>query len=331
MMKRGGAIIGQGGSACVFKPAIPCQGVTAERSRSSVGKVFTRADDATNEMASVHALEDLDPDQQYFVFSTHMCAFDDYGAEPDVHKCDTESQAHGHMRYQTIMPDGGVTLKRFLQSKRNLPTDGWPLYDVLTILESVFTGVHLLIENNLVHQDVKASNIVVGKEEKVRLIDFGLLVDRLDLYRNNFMFSSNYFVNPPEYMMMRSRDRIDVLSIEDLDHGTWTHVRTKFDDNRESTFNLEHDESFQKLLRQRFNSQDVDTFQRISVDGAWHKKADIYSLGLVLVFCARLINKDDVKNPLFQYLIRGMIMPHPDDRLGIMEILQVLEKILVES
>lgn len=325
-MQQGGSLIGQGGYACVFSPAIPCKDIPTAQTSISVGKVFVDPIDAKEEMELVKELKTLDPDQNYFLYSTELCSFDSFGSEPDVRKCRADF-SEGEVRHQTIMFDGGTTLDRFLQSEDRMPDDGWSLNYVLELLDSVFVGIGLLIENDLIHQDIKVNNIVVSSKGQVRIIDFGLLVGVQPFYEENHLFKTDYFVNPPEYMMMRPTHKLNILSVEELEHSTWAHTKTRFDVSRDAVFDLQHKKSFQKLLRDRIKCPNFESFEQFAIDGEWHKKADIYSLGLVLIFCARLVNAREVVNPMFLHMIQGMIMPHPDDRFGMATIMHILSKI----
>lgn len=245
-------------------------------------------------------MSNVDPEQEYFVYSTDSCTFQD-----DVSKC----------------LDGDVTLDQFLSSKRNLPKLGWRLHDMLTILEALFIAVILLIENELVHQDIRLCNIVVNKDGLVRVVDTGFLVDHESLYKDNPLFKSNFFANPPEHMMMRSDVSRLIQSVEDIEDLEDGHTSSPI-------FTMDHDKSFKKLLHERTRCPDLQKFVKIAIDREWHKKADIYSLGIVLVLCARLVHNEDMKNnELFQLLVHGMIMPHPDDRFDMSQIQSVMKEI----
>lgn len=320
-MKRGGSLIGQGSFGCVFNPAIPCRGIDPLNTGKSVGKVFMHDQDASDEMKLLQKFVQMDPDQKYFIYSTEKCELDqDYGNEPDVSKCTAISHHPYDRTFQTIMPNGGVTLREYLITNR--PVLGWSLESIVKLLEPVFAGVDSLIRNDMVHQDIKTINIVVNDYGEARLIDFGLILPSFDLYREdqNGLLRAEYFLNPPEYRLMRPMNLIEHPNIFTLEYNTIDFCES------DEFFTEEHEKSLQMLWFQRVRCTDLREFQSIANDRRWWDKADIYSLGLALLFCSTHMDNSRHDHN-FVELVNQMIMPHPDHRIGMHELRFQLDKI----
>lgn len=63
----------------------------------------------------------------------------------------------------------GVTLRHILKERLRLP-----LARTVQILLQVCSGLHYAHQHGIVHQDVKPGNIFVQKDDRVKLVDFGL-------------------------------------------------------------------------------------------------------------------------------------------------------------
>lgn len=63
----------------------------------------------------------------------------------------------------------GITLKEYIQKKGRLSTR-----EVLSIAIQMCTGVEAAHSHNIIHRDIKPQNIMISKEGKVKVTDFGI-------------------------------------------------------------------------------------------------------------------------------------------------------------
>lgn len=63
----------------------------------------------------------------------------------------------------------GITLKEYIQKKGRLTTR-----EVLSIAIQMCTGVEAAHRHNIIHRDIKPQNIMISKEGKVKVTDFGI-------------------------------------------------------------------------------------------------------------------------------------------------------------
>lgn len=63
----------------------------------------------------------------------------------------------------------GITLKEYIQKKGRLTTR-----EVLSIAIQMCTGVEAAHSHNIIHRDIKPQNIMISKEGKVKVTDFGI-------------------------------------------------------------------------------------------------------------------------------------------------------------
>lgn len=336
--KHGGALVAQGTYGCVYSPAFPCAG--AQSDPNSVGKLFVSNESWQEENQHTERLKAMDKGQNYFIYPTGNCKIPSSQtiteSPNEVAKCRLRLGDQPTV-YQTIMPNAGVILSEFLVI--NKPAQGWVLVDLIHLLMPVFKGIEKLIEWGEVHQDLKLDNIIANRLGQVRIIDFGLMASGQRFYHENWLYHTDkthkreFFVYPPEYRMYRGDSRLHDMTINELNDKTFAIA------NQQLAFGSPmHQTSLARLQSERRNKYPGDikgahglsvskAFQDAAASKKWIKKADIFSLGLILVACAKLVRNIDQNNQNFIDLVDGMIMPHPDDRLGMPEILERLKNI----
>jgi serine/threonine protein kinase len=96
-----------------------------------------------------------------------------------------------HTFFQIILENGGVNLNVL----KNISYKKF-----LKFFKNFLQGMIKLYENNLVHSDIKADNILINKT-KINLIDFGTAISASVLYNDDeeWRLSAYYCVYPPEF------------------------------------------------------------------------------------------------------------------------------------
>lgn len=337
-MQRGGSFLASGSYGCIYKPAIPCSDTDNETS-DSVGKVFDSEKHWRIENKNSHFLQHMDKDHSLFVYPTKTCSFPSntaHESESEINKCRFDLLKKPKI-YQSIMPNAGVTITEFF--RLNMPVGGWGLSTLINLMTPIFKGIDKLIGFGSVHQDVKFDNVVADIKGNARLIDFGLLIQSADFYDHNFLLhiydeEQTPCLNPPEYRLFRGDSTVQYMTMLDLNKRSSPFSRSK------STFNsTTHVDSLNKLQNDRINYLGDEpssfnklitrsnAFRDLAHQRNWHKTSDIFSLGLLMKNVTRYLKPTDRRDPFLSALVDGMIMPHPDDRLTLPDIFELIVKL----
>jgi hypothetical protein len=124
---RGGAFIDKGAFGCVFD-YIPCASSPDKLDQSKVSKVFLDPEEAQKEWDVTRVLAGIDPEQQSFVYPTHICKThvrtvktNDANRECSVMKyfgpLDQDDELEQIINHKGISTD---TRKRYDNMKKNL-------------------------------------------------------------------------------------------------------------------------------------------------------------------------------------------------------------------
>jgi hypothetical protein len=325
----GGALVAEGGYGCVFAPALKCAGRSTHMGSAPVGKrtfltkVYKTKGDLGKEWEVARVIAGVDPEQRLFLYPTEHCAVRrrtvaQGSAGSDGKRCTFTSSSAQATFPAARMPSGGTAFNRWLVARRRVT-----LRDVVRTLLPCIDAVGQLARSGIVHQDLKANNIVVDAAGVARLIDFGLIARHATFYdaKNPFIDRrSKYWLLPPEYrlrawMLRHPGEAVPARRMEAL----------------------ERDE-----LRMRFGGEDVAQLHKLR-DAFWPSaeenakalagavlglqrsggqlqlsKIDVYSLGLVFMWATQYASEfrraDADALGAYAALVRGMTHPDPARR-----------------
>ena len=201
-------LLSQGAQGCVFAPALPCAGpVTRLRAARagpiglSITKVFGRTDAYRHEWGVAAAIAAIDPGQQRFLYPTETCQVARATVERATQECKLLATTRRRRLPSMRLRNGGRSFSRWLGARERPPTD----VELVALLLPCFEALQLLARARIVHQDIKANNLVIDDLGAVRLIDFGLHTRFDELYQPelNARALSKSWVLPPEYRLRR--------------------------------------------------------------------------------------------------------------------------------
>lgn len=110
--------------------------------------------------------------------------------------------------YMVMEYINGEDLKKLLLHKK---TEKLQRYDIIL---RVGRGLDYLHEHNIIHQDIKPENILVSKNNEVKIIDFGLArYNRLIAFiRNRFIDGTPTYMSPEQIRKRHTDKRTDIYS-----------------------------------------------------------------------------------------------------------------------
>jgi len=188
--KKGGEYIFQGAYGCTFRPSLPCKGESGVRRPDTISKLM-RDSDAISEYKQKTFLEPIDPNQDYLLYPNDMCVVDSKAVKPEnsVYKCTAPViQSKPNEKLQVLFfKDGGQNLMSIDVNQRDYTA-------FFKSLITIFKGLTLLHESNLVHLDIKPHNLVSMRNTdgtfSTRIIDFGMLSETklFDIHPQDYEF-----------------------------------------------------------------------------------------------------------------------------------------------
>lgn len=102
----------------------------------------------------------------------------------------------------------GITLKDYIQKKGQLTAK-----EVLGITMQVCAGIETAHNNNIVHRDIKPQNIIISKEGKVKVTDFGIAKATSSNTISTNVMGSVHYTSPEQARGGFSDARSDIYSL----------------------------------------------------------------------------------------------------------------------
>jgi serine/threonine protein kinase len=331
---KGGEALGRGTYGCAFYPALRCN--DKRKYRDKLGKIMFNSDSYDEEADISRILEKVDPTQKYLIYPKDVqcfvdrhtvehndpksvCKLTDENNSVNTHYTqNTYNKRQGHsstggrtnLYGQLIMKYGGKSVSKYFDDLK---------YQIdrktfLKLFLNLFEGVHLLINNKLIHQDIKADNSVIA--DKSYLIDFGLLI-RFKDFQDSFLMRNEYYLCGPEYRINRCKT---YKEFKDLNLYNLKYCYYKYwERDGLSSYNLDN----LKLYYDNYRNSGKELVP---------EKADIYSVGILLLslygFLIPAAKDDPTIVVKVHKLIHGMITPNPHDRISIDEIIKITKNII---
>jgi len=207
--RKGGKVVAAGGYGCVFRPAIKCKGTNIKTKGVSKLLIKKYADNEYNEIQKyLPILSTIQNNKDYFIITgITRCEPDNLTKEDKINldtKCSNLTN-HG-INSNNInnslnklgllnLPDGGINLNTYIKQPNLTIKDLITLNNNLILL--LKNGLEPMNKKNLFHTDLKAENILFGKDNKCRIIDWGLSCIQLNNEIPNIVLSRPFQFNNP--------------------------------------------------------------------------------------------------------------------------------------
>lgn len=191
-------ILGSGSYGCVIHPAIKTNVLDTDEQLSdgSVSKIFKEAADRNKEIRNIRRItERVKNAEQYIVIPIGTSDID----TETLSKLPELEKVMNKMMYQIVFREKGITLYEYV--RKHFIVDNTitaqKILDLLKILINVAKGIQNLSKQNILHRDIKDSNIIVTEEGQGKLIDFGTSVEYTS-YFSDTLIDESYSLWPPE-------------------------------------------------------------------------------------------------------------------------------------
>ena len=183
----GAAAVAAGGYGCVFNPALLCEGETIRR-HGKVSKLMLKeyAEREIKELQTYQYIISSIPNyEEYFIIGgITICKPRPLNEKIDLKKFDAICNNLTEKKYNSsnvnnylnelraiTLTNGGIDIKKYL--KKNLTSER---FNVLNggLIKLLKYGIVPMNKKKLYHFDLKAGNILISDDNKVRIIDWGL-------------------------------------------------------------------------------------------------------------------------------------------------------------
>lgn len=198
---KGGELIDEGGYGCVFHPAINEKGEDL-KTMTLVSKLQKYNTSAINEIEISAIISKI------IGYINHFAPVIRY-ANINVSKIKTDSLKNCSIisdkkikkliNLKMNYVDGGSFLSYLIKNKNNKKI----LNNMIHCYIHILKGIKLLLENNIIHYDIKGDNILFDEEKEIPIIiDFGLSINVNTLKSNTLstgMLKKYFYVYAPDY------------------------------------------------------------------------------------------------------------------------------------
>ncbi|MCM1308444.1 MAG: protein kinase, partial [Butyrivibrio sp.] len=101
----------------------------------------------------------------------------------------------------------GITLKKYIEKKGNLG-----VREAVSIAIQVAQGIEAAHKHHIVHRDIKPQNIIISKEGKVKVTDFGIARAASSNTINSSVMGSVHYISPEQARGGYSDEKSDIYS-----------------------------------------------------------------------------------------------------------------------
>lgn len=329
--------IGSGSFGTVFWPPI------SHDDPALVGKVMVsdfkegNFHDTDIEWSFKKTLFDIDPSQEHFVYPVEkreitLTQYNNFANKPLVTTNSSVRVSGCAKMVELLMPYGGYSLR--WQVQRNY----FALKAALEYSLQAAQNIKLLQFHDLIHLDIHLGNLVANTTNKCRLIDFGLMMSSKSFYTlANHLWGDIYAVSPPEFRLIQAKKK-RIHNIASERNLLIQYIETDTDIITYMFNSPEYKQSYASLKQEMDNlsipnkNKKNDRLQFLKSLNS-HEKVDTYGLGVAMLELLAHLQLDVHEMPPYILpalceIITKMMMPHPNDRMNIDDIIFELTEVI---
>lgn len=205
------SLLDTGGYSCVYYPPLQC--INKKVTKKYISKLQD-VEDNDHEISIIQKVkEDISPIipnyRDYFVLDAYLC-------NPSKITDKNKEKCHLFKNYKVIsgetklnimnIPHKGTNLFRVIHDSKNLSYQGFK--EINQKLIDLYTNAIKIINiHNIYHHDIKSGNILLGKDHKCRLIDWG--ISNIMIYKPYFIFNQPY-----SYLLLNDSVQSSIKSLD---------------------------------------------------------------------------------------------------------------------
>ena len=116
----------------------------------------------------------------------------------------------GNIYYIVMEYVDGQTLKQFIQNQHPIPLE--QAIDIMMQITSAIGHAH---QNNIIHRDIKPQNILIDKQGRVKITDFGIAValSSTTITNTNSVLGSVHYISPEQARGGLASKKSDVYAL----------------------------------------------------------------------------------------------------------------------
>lgn len=321
--QNGGKYIYEGSYGCAFNPSLPC---TNTGKRKGLGKVFNNLRDFNQEKNIQKFIKKIDPTNEATIPYYGSCRADleNTNKSDQVNKCNIVNEYSVSKRSlnQLMFKYGGDDLDLLMNyMKTGNKYKDFYIDTLIILLLPLVKTILKIAKYGYLHSDIKPPNILYNKQnkqDKLYLIDFGLLQKQLNITQSGSTLSFKYLYYPPEFIIIinlrlgiRDKERLYNDVLENFEFYDYE----KFIDYIDFA---KYKERLNEFIAYAV-SVPLETFEKDFLK-SYIKKLDIYSLGMSFIEIMYVTEIDGTlkikDDKLYKSFIKNILvhMVNPDPR-----------------
>ena len=345
--RKGGKLLAEGGYGCIFIPGLNCNG-SIMNNKKYISKIQRFDESARNEIQIGKMIQNIGGFEDHFSPILKFCNIDIASIkDKEINKCTIlkkqSSKKFIVMKLRYV--DGNDFIDYLISQKNSVQL----VSNIILSYNHLLTTISMLIENHILHYDIKGTNILFDIEKEAPiLIDFGLSVEieKIDFNDDENILIKNlksiFYVSAPEYYLWSLEIHYLSYILHKNKEPTETELielATKYV-NENKALNKKFSPWFlkkykEKCIRQLKKYNNMKYMNRIKYLFSYWKTFDNYALSIMYLKFLRYININGFLDNhfilFFSKLLLKNIDPNPDNRLSIVETIHTFNTFLYQK